>query len=125
MFFDECPGFRGGKRANRGSIARRSRRLDWVGGESSLLDGLAHVREGRESGKASHGGHGGHGGWIGLVAKVLCWTGWLTCEKGANRGRHRTEDTEVTEAGLGWWRKFFAGRVGSRAEGAKNLAGRS
>jgi hypothetical protein len=50
-----------------------------VGGESSLLNGLVHVRERR------------------------------------GRGKHRTEVTEVTEGDWGWWRKFFAGRVGSRA----------
>jgi hypothetical protein len=107
MFFDECPGFRGGKRANRGSIARRSRRLDWVGGESSLLDGLAHVREGRESGKASHGGHGGHGGWIGLVAKVLCWTGWLTCGGREKSGREELMLETYYFSVISWRKKDF------------------
>jgi 3-hydroxyacyl-[acyl-carrier-protein] dehydratase len=53
-----------------------------------------------KSGKASHGGHGGHGGddfgW---------WTPGLQGEKGANWGKHRTEDTEATEGigDFGWW----------------------
>ena len=84
---------------------------DWVGGESLLLDAVAHVRERRESGKASHGGHGGHGGGLGWWRKVFCvGEVGLTWRERARIGESIARRTRRSRRGIGLVAKIFSRR---------------
>jgi hypothetical protein len=46
------------------------------------------------------------------VFEEAWWTPWFLCGDYAKREKHRTEVTEATEGGLGWWPKNLGERPG-------------
>ena len=69
---------------------------------NSIGDNMVFGRESGATGKASHRGHGGHRGGIGVGGQEFDRRQpWRLGENRAQRGKHRTEVTEVTEGGFG------------------------
>jgi hypothetical protein len=98
----------------RESIARRSRRGNWVW----LVDTVAWVR-GVGAREASHRGHRGHGGELGLGE----WTARPACEKEApGEASHRGHRGHRGELGLGEWTAGLRARSRRRGKHRTEVA---